>query len=229
LQVHNADLDPDMNTGARYFAEVLIVAPDDAAAGNAANNASYREVVVTPYDGAACRIEYCADEVGSTEAKQPAIRAWSMSNPDVVETEVRVPGEGRFVLAAAASDLGDGWWHYEYALYNMNSDRSARAVSVPVPPEIPVENVGFHAVDYHSGEPYDGTDWPVAVDDLGVTWATETFDDNPNANALRWGTLYNFRFDTDAPPAPAELTITLFKPGTPATVTAASIGPGPPL
>jgi hypothetical protein len=33
-----------------------------------------------------------------------------------------------------------------------------------------------------------------------ITWATQTFAQNVNANALRWATLYNFRFDADAPP-----------------------------
>ena len=34
-----------------------------------------------------------------------------------------------------------------------------------------------------------------------ITWATTAYAVNSNANALRWGTLYNFRFDADAPPA----------------------------
>ena len=33
-----------------------------------------------------------------------------------------------------------------------------------------------------------------------MTWSTETFATNQNANAIRWGTLYNFRFDADRPP-----------------------------
>ena len=32
------------------------------------------------------------------------------------------------------------------------------------------------------------------------TWSTQTYDQNENANALRWGTMYNFWFDADAPP-----------------------------
>ena len=48
----------------------------------------------------------------------------------------------------------------------------------------------------------------------GVSWSTETFDQNPDANALRWGTLYNFRFDADVPPTTGEARIGLFEPGT---------------
>src|SRR4029077_16770605 len=51
-----------------------------------------------------------------------------------------------------------------------------------------------------------------------VTWSTETFAQNPNANANRWGTLYNFRFDSTAAPVLDQATIAFFKTGSPITV-----------
>ena len=51
-----------------------------------------------------------------------------------------------------------------------------------------------------------------------LTWATETFAQNQNANAIRWGTLYNFRFDADQPPQTATATVGFFKTGSPITV-----------
>src|SRR5207237_6934631 len=49
------------------------------------------------------------------------------------------------------------------------------------------------------------------------------------ANALRWGALYNYRFDATTPPLPqtANMTLGLFKPGTPSSVTVAVIVPSP--
>ena len=47
LQVHNSDLDPNQNQGARYFVEGHYVTPDDHGAGNAKNNASYRQVRIS--------------------------------------------------------------------------------------------------------------------------------------------------------------------------------------
>jgi hypothetical protein len=92
--------------------------------------------------------------------------------------------------------------------------------SVPVPPETPIANVGFHDVEYHSGEPYDGTDWAHEQEDGSLTWSTgENATQNPNANALRWGTLYNFRFDAPMPPEQGTVTLGLFRPGSPDTVT----------
>ena len=45
-----------------------------------------------------------------------------------------------------------------------------------------------------------------------ITWSTETFATNQNANAIRFGTLYNFRFDADQPPQTANATVGTLKP-----------------
>jgi hypothetical protein len=221
LQLKISDLDPALEGGGLYFAEIQYIAKEDAAAGLAQNNASYRLAVITG-GGAA----WNAALTGSVQRERPGIGAWKDHDPDVVETKVQIPGEGILMLAAKAVDLGDGFWHYEYALQNLNSDRSAGTFSVPVGPHVTVRNIGFHDVDYHSGEPFDGTDWPGVRGPNAITWSTTPYEENSNANALRWGTLYNFRFEADVSPDAADVTIGLFKPGTPASVAAAAVGPG---
>ncbi len=94
----------------------------------------------------------------------------------------------------------------------MNSHLSAQSFSVPIPQGVTVTNVGFHDVDYHSGEPYVGTDWSAATSGEALTWSCASFAENQNANALRWGTLYNFRFDADTPEQTVDATIGLFRP-----------------
>jgi hypothetical protein len=212
LIVQVADVDPGFNPDARYFAEGQYVAPDEAAAGNSENSASYREQEIT---GGLNLVD-----VGDTFEGIPAIYAWQAADPTVSTSQVRVPDEGLFIVAAKAADNGDGTWRYEYAVYNLNSHRSARAFTVPVKPGSTVTNTGFHDVDYHSGEPYDGTDWAVTVDlGLGtVRWFTDAFAVDENANALRWGTMYNFWFDANVEPATASASIALFRPGSPESV-----------
>jgi hypothetical protein len=51
-----------------------------------------------------------------------------------------------------------------------------------------------------------------------VMWSSETFAQNPNANAVRWGTLYNIRFDANRPPVATLATIGFFKTGAPVSV-----------
>ena len=97
---------------------------------------------------------------------------------------------------------------------------------MPISNSATVHNIGFHDVDYHSGVPYDGTDWPATVAGGWITWSTEEEATNPQANALRWGTSFNFRFEADAAPAAGgKVTIGLFKAGSPGTVTAMTVVP----
>jgi hypothetical protein len=64
------------------------------------------------------------------------------------------------------------------------------------------------------------------VADGGVTWSTQSYAANPNANALRFGTIYNFRFDANAPPSQrVNVLIGLFRPGDPSNVWAQTVGP----
>jgi hypothetical protein len=227
LQARTDDLDPGLHPDAQYFIEAQYVTRDDAAAGNQNNNTSHREVIVL--DGGGGPDLFLT---GETQRERPAILAWPTLDPGVKVVVVDVPEEppgcsitegrcARVFLGARVTDLGGGRWRYEYAIQNLTSDRSIGAFTVPLPETAQVTNVGFHDVDYHSGEPYDGTDWPASVSSESIGWATVPFGDDPDANALRWGTLYNFRFDARVPPgAPAPVELGLFKPGSPGVVTA---------
>ena len=221
VQVHDADIDPDLNDGAVYFIQGHYVTADDAASRNDNNNASYRSVLVSEPSPDF----YSVGPTGQTQRGESAIRAWQDNDPPVVETDAQVSGGGLFIVSAKASDLGGGLWHYEYAVQNLNSDRGGQSFSVPIPEGTVVSNVGFHDVDYHSGEIYDLTDWAHSVAPGSITWETESYDVNPNANALRWGTIYNFRFDANALPDATEVTLGLFKPGVPTEVLVPTVGP----
>lgn len=232
LQVHEEDLDPSLNPGALYFVEGHYVTPEDALAGNGNNNASYRRITIDP-PSESNGFRFVARrsiETGLTQVGQQAIRAWKDFDDEVVERDIQIPGEGLFILAAHVSDLGTGFWRYEYALQNMNSESAGSLFRVSLPSAAVVRNEGFHDVDHHSGEPFDAADWAIVVDalDRSITWSTDQFDVNPNANALRWGTLYNFRFDVNAPPDDsATVMLGLFKgplPSVQATIVGPSIG-----
>ncbi|HKQ49835.1 MAG TPA: hypothetical protein VJZ71_17305 [Phycisphaerae bacterium] len=198
----------------RFYVEAQYVAADDAANNNKNNNASYRPIAVSGSDAA-----WTFTQIGSTQRQQPGIRAWKDFDPTVTETDVIVEEAGGMtalvIVAAQATDLGGGVHHYEYAIQNLNSDRSVRTVKVPVSPYATVTNVGFNDVDYHSGDgsgniTTDGTDWANTVGGGTIQWVV--VDVAPaDDNALRWGTLYNFRFDCDLPPTTGDLTLGQYK------------------
>ncbi|MCZ6699282.1 MAG: hypothetical protein O7D94_10165, partial [Planctomycetota bacterium] len=220
LQVRRDDVDPALNPGALYFAEFHYVAQDDAAAGNNNNNASYRRIDIES------DLEVSFPE--ATSMTRPAILAWGAHDASVKIDSYDIPGDGRIWVGYKSSDNGDGTWHYEYAVQNLNSDRSVGAFTIALTATPNLTNVGFHDVDYHSGEPYSGDDWDATLAPAEITWQTQTFLDNPNANALRWGTLYNFRFDADTGPTLGTATLDLFKPGTPDAIDATVFVPQPP-
>jgi hypothetical protein len=222
LQVYEVDLNPALYPGALYYVDSHYVSPDEPAWGNDLNNMSYRRVTVSG--------SYGLTLVDTTRRELPAIFAWQENDPQVNLAAVDVPGDGRFWLGARATDNGNGTWRYEYAIHNVNSARCVGSVSVPIGSGITVGYVGFHDTFFHSGEPYDNTDWNWSVSGSAVAWnSPQTFQQNKYTNALRWGTLYNYRFDVDAPPTTGTITLGLFVPGTPASVTATTVVPTIPI
>lgn len=219
LQVHNADLDPALNSGAQYFVEIQVVSHDDAAGGNQQNNATYRQVNVTNTGGV---LDFAF--AAPSQRQKAAIEAWGVADPTVVTTNVTDGANGRIIVAARVSSQFASW-RYEYAVQNLTSARAIRSFRVPIPAGTVVRNIGFHDVDYHSGEPFSGTDWTATVDASSVTWTTDAYATNANANALRWGTLYNFRFDLNVAPVTDQVRLDLFTPGTPGSITASTLTP----
>ncbi len=207
--------DIDTAAGVRYFGEAQYVTPDDAAAGNNDNNASYRELST---DGSNFNF------AGSTQRQLSAIEAWSVCESGVTIQDVHVAGDGLFHVGYKVTSLGGGQYHYEYAIHNLNSHRSGGTFSIPVGAAT-ITNVGFHDVAYRNGDGEGnvnrtGTDW-TSTNVAGVlTWSTQTEGANANANALRWGTTYNFRFDANVAPAAGVSTLGLWRAGSPASVAA---------
>jgi len=238
ITVATSDLNPAQNAGATYFAEAQYVTPHEytwcqANPGqcNMFNNASYRQFSV---NGGPTNFNF--SPVGSTIQMQPAIMAWTGATFSQAEPD---PGnDGIWFMGYKVTNPSAGVWHYEYALYNENLDRAIQSFSVPLIPGANISNIGFHAPAQEPGWPNDGTQnnqgygstpWTVTQASGSITWNTETFAQNQNANAIRWGTLYNFRFDADQPPQSANATVGYFKTGSPMTVVIqAPVGNGTP-
>lgn len=215
LSASNADVDPALNAGAVYFGEGQYVTPDDAAAGNKHNNASYRRVYFNP-NGAGFNIglTQTSPPIASspTVRQVPAIYGWQAVDPTVVIQTYDVPNDGRFIVASKTTANQGGGFHVEYAVHNLNSDRSGASFKLNLPSGTTVTNTGFHDIPYHSGEPYDSTDWVASTTANSVQWSITTpySINNPNGNALRWGTCYSFWADVDQAPTGSE--IGLYKP-----------------
>lgn len=221
--IAETDLDDENYPDALFFAETQIVSAHEAQSGDMSgdnDNASYRRAIVNPNN-------FFMGMTGSTIRGEPAIHAWPANDTDVTLENIDIPNEGRLILGHKASPNTDGTWHYEYALHNLTSDRAVGSFIVPVPADVTLTNIGFHDIDSHSGEPYCTEDWLAVRSGDTITWSSDSFEENEFANAIRWGTIYNFRFDANTPPRPADLDIGLFKPGTPKSVSTVVAAPLP--
>lgn len=214
IQVRTTDLDPALNPSAVYFCEGHYVAADDAEAGKHDNNMSYRRLTL---GGTNPNYTFTNATGSTTQRTLGAIRGWGTVETGVTYRVIDIPGEGKVELAYKVTPIAGGMYHYEYAIHNINSDRAVAGFIVNFPADsfsscINVTNVGFNDVAYHSGEPFNSTDWAASKTSTGQQWlCTESFQQNPNANALRWGTTYSFRFDSSRPPVAGTGTLNLFK------------------
>jgi len=210
----------------RFFGESQYVTPDDAASNNQNNNASYREMSVTG------TTDFNFAFVGNTVRGSPAVRAWRAIDPTVTQTDVQVTNDGLYIVSSKATSIAGGMFHYEYVVYNLNGDRDGGSFSVPVPDAATVTNMGFNSPVYRNGDgnggvSFSSTPWTTNRANGVLTWSTQSMCQNNNANAIRWGNSFTFRFDSNAGPvAGANVGVGLWKPGVPSAFNAAAQSPG---
>ena len=228
VRVEIDDLNQNLNQGATYFGEAQYVTPheyawcqDHPGQCNMYNNVSYRQFTVSG------TTNFSFSAVGNTIWRRPAISAWAGAGAALIQIQPDPGNDGVGFIAYKVTNPSPGIWHCEYALYNENLDRGMQAFSVPLGLGANISNIGFHAPPQEPGWSNDGTEnsqgyssaaWEVTQTADSITWNSETFAQNQNANAIRWGTLYNFRFDSDQPPQTVSATVGFFKTGSPITV-----------
>ncbi len=214
IQVQRTDM---QTAGALYFAEGQYVIKDefghfqaDGVTPTSYNNVSYKRMNI--------QASGSASTTGGTRREKSAMIAWqehgngvNTPDPDVFVEMIAVPNEGKLEVAGKVTDLGDGTYRYDYAVHNQNSHMSVGSFSVPNASG--TSGYYFNDVDYHDSVDalIDGTDWAPVEDASGISWATDTFASNVNANAIRWGTTYNFSFVSDQAPEEGEVTVGMWR------------------
>jgi hypothetical protein len=228
IRVEVSDLNTNLNPGASYFAEAAYLSPHEYAwcqshpgQCNMYNNVSYRQFSVSG------TTNFTFSPVAPTVRMQPAIMAWAGTGATVNQVQPDPGNDGIWFMGYKVTSPTPGVWHYEYALYNQNLDRAIQSFSVPLGAGANISNIGFHAPPQEpawandgtfNSQGYSSTPWSITQATDSLTWNSETFVQNQNANAIRFGTLYNFRFDADQPPQSSNATVGFFKTGSPITV-----------
>ena len=104
--------------------------------------------------------------------------------------------DGRYFVAVKVTGPVDGRYHYEYAVQNRDNKRGMGALRIPVCAQAQVENFGFHDFDRVAL-----SDWTAAKVGAEIVFQVNPLSPSP----LRWNSLYNFWFDSDAAPTAGAL------------------------
>lgn len=206
LQVRDADLG---TAGAQYFYEAYYISRDETI--DKYNNIASRSVASMNWTGSQWTF------VTSSEPFRPGPAITRYGDMNAIATP---RDEGDAILAVKTTDLGNGNFRYDYALYVHDIDRQIREFSIPVLDSTSVTNVGFRDIDQDGGN-----DWRAVKANDKITWSTGTFG-QAGANPLKYGTVFNFWFECAKPPADSVGEIGLFKAGSLPGLTVATKGPG---
>ena len=123
------------------------------------------------------------------------LQRWSGAT---VDSATNGQADGRVLVAVKVTGPSAGLYHYEYAVHNRDNAGGIASFRVPVCSQAQVRNAGFHDIDV----PVDpSNDWSFVRQGNELVWNA------PVTNALRWNSLYNFWFDSDAAPESAAATL----------------------
>lgn len=171
--------DQDLLVPGTYWGQVQVVVIGEPV-GNRGNNYTTREVRFTPGGGS------FTGTVLGTAAQQSVLHRWNGASLATGQNGI---DDGRFHVGWKVTGPVDGFWHYEFAVHNLDNTAGAAAFRLPICPTARVKNLGFHDIDRNPLN-----DWTASHSGSELAWLA------PAGNALDWNTLYNFWFDCDAAP-----------------------------
>lgn len=224
LKARIADLS---DTTALYFVERQYVSNEELPDARG-NNSSYRRVSFTPATNS-------PQVLGNTYGGEPAIFAWrdhglgaDTPDPSVMISSTNLPADGIVHIGSRATPLGGGVWRYDYAIQNQNASRGVNALRIPIGFNRSANEPYFHDVEYidEVDNQIDGTDWDFSVVSGYAMWELGAdFDQDPLANAIRWGTTYTFSFTSNQPPVEKHAEIGVFDDDGSGPVTMSVVAP----
>lgn len=199
----------DSYANGKFYLESIYISADDAASGNAQNNVSFREFTPQLTSSGGWRF------VNQSPMKLgvPAVSEWQGDLATM--QQVVLNEEGGFTssvyVGSKVIENSPGKFRYEYIVYNLNSDAAVHSIELPIGVDaISAGTNGFYAPKSH-GEIWSNDPWAFAANGTTAGWGTQDSEVNPKANAIRWGTAYNFWFESNQAPIQGTLSLRRFK------------------
>lgn len=207
LDVPVAQINPNMNEDAIYWMESWYVVRDDI---NIYNTMQTRPLTFIPSGSTWLTV----DGAGSELKLGPAIDRWLArgTNTSTERSSDIETAYGHARLAMKAVPLDGGGWRYDYVVANFDfavaqttgAEPNLRVVSNTGFTRFELDAAGSPALDtdqFSDGDQDAGNDWTFSQTGASVRWTPPGGDVGAaTANALNWGTMYRFSFESDAAP-----------------------------
>lgn len=187
--VRDADLDP--SDGAEFFYQGHYIVKGEPEA-NRENNLGSRPFLVQPGGGLPNLIN------AGPLLEGTVLQQWSGAT---VTSATNGTADGRFYVGVRVTGPVDGVYHYEYAVHNRDNARAGGGFRIPTCPGASVSNVFFGDID-----DIEANDWSFAEGGGELSWSA-------NGDPLRWNSIFNFAFDSDAAPVSGTVFVDQFFPG----------------
>ncbi|MCA9292292.1 MAG: hypothetical protein KDA20_00600 [Phycisphaerales bacterium] len=227
MQLPDADVNPALNPGARYFFEAYYVSGDDICVYN---NASYKEFFVNSFGGSGPSVSEESDRFTPPHQMFAILDAWTGATLTEIAEQIPVvegvSPDGRAIVGCNVTDLGGGQWRYDYTIMNVDMDRQIDQFWIDLRPNVNVTDLYFHAPLSHEetltyefsnasqGPPRDNDAWTGVVETDKVRWFTDAHQAGVSSNPIGWGTAYSFGFTADTAPKSGSMGVTAYKDGT---------------
>ncbi len=239
MQLEDADLDAAANPGARYFVEGYYVTADDICIYN---SASYKEVFITSIDaGGIPNFTMESDRFTPPHQLFAILDVWTGATlTEIAQDMALIRGispDGRAIVGAHITALGNGAWRYDYTVMNIDMDRQMDQFWVDLPDGVTVTDLYFYAPKSHEetltyefgggiqGPPRSNDAWPGTVEVDKVRWATKAHQAGVASNPIGWGTAYSFGFTADTAPTTGTMNVTPYRFNTGVPITGATQAP----
>ncbi|RKY19634.1 MAG: hypothetical protein DRQ55_10100 [Planctomycetota bacterium] len=184
LEAFDADLN---NPGATYYYEAFYMVNSDQKLDN---NIGSRRCTMS-WNGN--KWNFSTPSASNSLIEGPAIERWA--DADMI-SRAAFKGDGTVIVAVNTTDLGNGFWRYEYAVMNWTVNRRFRSFSVPSKGAL--VDPYFHDIDNQAAN-----DWETSTLGANAKWE---FNDvmlagHKVGGPIELATIYNFGFTSKRPPA----------------------------
>ncbi|MBL8061006.1 MAG: hypothetical protein JNK63_09865 [Chthonomonas sp.] len=185
---------------------------------NKYNNFGWRQVNITVSStGVASGTtlgSFSTDNNESTNPnRRPYITQWGDARWTMEPNKV-----GEVITAVRVTNVGSGWYKYDYAVYNMDLDRQVKSFHVSVSDSLSVRNISFRDIDKNAAN-----EWTMTRANGDISWEMQAGVPNP----LIYARMYNFRFEAQSAAVPGWASATMVKAGDFPELNRAVSGPPP--